>query len=133
MTIRFRTDDPEMAPPTNDTAGLPMFDAPWWPEAPKVKAESLCLPIPGTIDGDYKAWRESPEGEQAFACLAQRALELATTGQRRVSTKALFEWYRSLHRLPINNDWTALVARELVDRFEALKGKIEMRQRKAAA
>lgn len=75
-----------------------------------------------------------------FSALRQMALQLKARGARRGSMKALMETLRWLHQLTVNpddsgfklnNNFTALYARLLMDREPALEGFFETRARRA--
>lgn len=105
-----------------------------WPEVPRVeRAEQCGLGLPGSIDAEYAAWRQTPDGQVVYAAIVDRALGLVAAGATRLSTKALVEWARATLRVRINNDATACLARELVDTEPEIAELIEMRQRRAAA
>ena len=111
------------------TQGLGLFD---FPVRPPATDESRVLPLAGTIEGAYQAWRATAEGSWLFDVMRWRALALVRAGESRVGTKALVEWARAQHKATINNDFTALIARELLENEAELHGAIECRQRSAA-
>lgn len=120
---RFPADDhaPRLEP-------LPLFA---WPETPAVpEVEQKVLPFSGTIQGRYEAWKKTEDGIRVMEAISVRAFALAAQGEQRIGSKRLVEMVRAALHLEINNDYTALIAREL-NQYPALRGKIELRQRKA--
>lgn len=70
--------------------------------------------------------------------LARMTYDERLKGHSRVSVKALFEKVRSEGSLNqvgpwrLNNSWTALAARRLVELYPDLDGAVEMRKRRSA-
>jgi hypothetical protein len=110
-----------------------LFGTMGWPTTPKVeRTEQRNIGLPGSIDADYAAWRGTADGQRVYAAVVDRAIGLVAGGATRLSIGALVEWVRSTLRLSVNNDYRALIARELVDSEPGLAELIEMRTRKAA-
>ena len=110
----------------NDFAAAP------FPTAPEARNEQRTLSIGGTIQGQYDAWLASVDGGRAFAAVESLALVHARAGTSRLSINFIVEQIRSTLQLSINNDFRALIARDLLETHPALKGLIEVRQRKAS-
>ncbi len=109
-------------------AGLDQGD---FPSRPIVqRAEQPSLPIKGTIEGDYHAWRQTDLGKQVYGMMRDRALELAAGGAKRIGMKAVAEYVRA-QKVIVNNTFVAMIARELVEREKSLAEKIERRERTA--
>jgi hypothetical protein len=97
------------------------------------RAEQRALPLAGgTLEGDYQAWRQTAMGQFVYDALRTKAIGDARTGARRLSAKGLVEWVRAMHKVDVNNSYTALLARELTDREPELRGLFELRERTAA-
>lgn len=94
-------------------------------------AEQRVLPIDGTLQARYEAWRRSEEGGWVFATIRERALEEAREGAQRIGVKGIVEAVRRELRVAVNNSATAFIARELWETVPALRGLIELRQRTA--
>lgn len=109
-------------------SGLDLGD---YPSRPLVRhAEQRSLPIKGTIEGDYHAWRQTELGKQVYGMMRGRALELAAGGSKRIGMKAVAEWVRA-QKVIVNNSYVALISRELLETEPSLEGKIEQRERTA--
>lgn len=121
-------------PPDDRSLNVPggpigtLFDP--WPTAPAAKDEQQALSLPGTIQGRYDDWKRSEDGQRVMEAITVRALALGRMGEQRISSKRLVEEVRAALHREINNDFTALIAREL-NEYPELVGKIELRQRKA--
>lgn len=103
------------------------------PTRPTVtRVEQRSLPIQGTLEGEYHAWRATALGEFVVETMRMRALDLVRRGATRVGVKALAEWVRGEKQVEVNNSLVALVARELREREPELRDRIELRQRTAA-
>jgi hypothetical protein len=134
---RFPTDDPEMTTSPIHPMGegdLPLFAEPAkpWPQAPAATAETRGLELPGTIEGEYAAWRRTQLGERIWHAFVERAKHEVNNGARRLSSKHLCEQIRADMKMEIDNRMTALLARETVERFPQSKGLFEMRTRTAS-
>ena len=116
--------------------GLSLFaveaSAAAWPQAPAAGDEQRTLPVEGTLEGAYRAWRDSDDGRHAWGWLVCRATELVAQGANRLSIGQLAEAYRMLERRSLNNSHRALLVRDLEDAYPALRGLFETRQRKAS-
>lgn len=95
-------------------------------------AEQRVLPIDGTLQARYEAWRRSDEGAWVFATIRERALDEARDGAQRIGVKGLVEDVRRDLKVHANNSYTALIARELRDTEPELEDLIELRERTAA-
>lgn len=88
----------------------------------------------------YAEWRGTPDGIDVYRFIRKRAIAMRNAGWRHYSMKALWEVARfelDLERGPesgfkLNNDYTALLARELMAELPALAGMFELRARRAA-
>lgn len=90
------------------------------------------MPIDGTLQARYDAWRKTEDGERVYAEVRARALAAASAGDRRIGVKAIVEAVRADLKVKVNNSATALMARELYEQHPALRDLIELRQRSAA-
>lgn len=127
-----RTPAPEATRPTPHAEPESLFSGAF-PTRPEVQvADQLYAPLEGTNQGRYEAWRRTGTGERVYAEVRRRALLMAARGERRVGTKALCEDLRKEWRVTINNTFTALIARELIDEHPHLLGIVELRERRAA-
>lgn len=95
-------------------------------------AERRTLPIDGTLQARYEAWRQTDEGRVVYDEIRGRALAAARAGERRIGVKGITEEVRRALRTSINNTLVALIARELRDREPVLRPLIELRERTAA-
>lgn len=112
------------------TEGLALFEQP--PTAPPARhAEQRALPMPEvSIEARYQAWRETDDGARVWQAIQRAAGELVATGATRLSAKGLVERVRAELRVPINNDFTAHLGRDL-DAIPAFSGLVELRKRTA--
>lgn len=109
------------------TEDLPLFA---WPETrPAPAAEQSALPMPEvSIEARYRIWRDTDDGRRTWAAVLEEASTLVASGATRLSSKALVETVRSRLRLPVNNSWTAWIARDLHS-VPAFRDLIELRER----
>ena len=128
MTRRPDRDDPEMIGRVSDLG--PLFGA--WPEAAPATDEQRCLPIDGTIEGRYQAWRATGDGQAVVACFYLFANEEIGRGATRLSGKFLAERVRARLRLNLNNSFVALLVRDLEADCELVRGLFEKRVRRAS-
>lgn len=113
------------------TAGLDLF-APLWPETPPAVVEQEALPLPDvTIRGRWVQFRATADGERVYQMFCRFALEDLTAGTR-LSAKALWERCRATLRVPANNDFTPLAARDAESDHPELRGQFAKRARSAA-
>lgn len=128
-SLRFLTDDPPAPSPADQLAGT-MF-APDWPErAPAPRTEQRELPIEGTLEERYIAWRNTEEGRTVYDAFKDRALSAVRAGQRPMKRK-IWEQLRGLYG-SLNNNLLRAITEEL-DRTEPeLRGRFEFRERTAA-
>lgn len=103
-----------------------------YPTRPPATDEQRTLPLGCTLEARYTAWRGSLEGATSYAWIKREALRRWYAGTRRLSAKGLVELCRATTQLPINNDFTALIARQLGDDFPALLPLFELRKRHVA-
>lgn len=104
-----------------------------FPAAPSARpTEQRTLPITGTLEARYQAWRATPEGVRAFEAIVDEAVGLEEEGVQRLSAKALVESVRARLKIQINNVFTALIAREIADRIPYLGDLLEFRRRRSA-
>lgn len=88
-----------------------------------------------TITEAFEAFHTA--NPHVFEEMRRLALARVARGERRVGAKALWEELRESIRVrklgnwKLNNSYTAMYARKLLDAEPALVGKIELRQRKA--
>ena len=116
-----------MNPPRGDLG--PLFAD--WPQAPPAPpVEQTVLPIGGTLEARYAAWRSSAEGCVVFGVIHDRALRAASQGAKRIGVKRLAEDVRGDLKRKVNNSLVAFIARELAT-DPALAGRIKMRVRKS--
>ncbi len=116
----------------SDQTEMPFFDPSGFAIRKPSDSEQRTLPIRGTIQGEYDAWRATELGQHIYDVIRYRALALVRAGEARIGMKALFEWARSTQKVTLDNNYTALVARELLDREPELRDVVELRQRTAA-
>lgn len=111
---------------------LPLFGATAapWPEAPPATDENRVLLLPQTIDGEFDAWMRSEAGVRFLAAVESDLLAQAEHS-RRVSISRAWEGARAQLRVSANNDYRAPAARLFLDRLPALRGKLEVRRRRA--
>jgi hypothetical protein len=126
----IRPVDRMIPPPAQQATDLPLFGFPTMPAV--TEAEDRFLELPETTEGRYAEWRKTDDGRRLFEIMRWRAVALVRAGEQRVGAKALFEWVRSTHHVSIDNTFTALVGRELLDCEPELKDKIHLRERRAA-
>ncbi len=103
-----------------------------WPESPPATDENRVLPIEGTDEGRYRAWRKTEDGARVYEWIALYALAKADAGAKRISINAAMEGARAALRLPCNNTHRSLISRDLVETYPRLRGPIELRERKAS-
>lgn len=103
-----------------------------WPQAPAAGDEPRTLPLDGTLEARYRAWRATDDGARVYEAIRIRALGLFAGGAQRISVNACMEHARNSLKLPCNNTWRAPIARDLIDDCPALKHAIELRKRTAA-
>lgn len=107
-----------------------LFD---WPEAPAAPAEEQReLPLPGTAEERFTAWRGTQDGQAAYGWMLAMAAREASFGVRRLSAKALVERCRAFRKVKINNDWTPLIARAIQADVPATRGLFKDRMRRVA-
>ncbi len=116
-----------------------MIDTPYQPVLPFLDELTQPAYPPGlTIRERFEIFHDA--NPTVFSALRQMALQLRLRGARRGSIKALMETLRWLHQLTVdpdnsgfklNNDYTALYARLLMEREPALAGFFETRARRA--
>lgn len=108
---------------------------PWMdpPKAPAASVEQVTLTLDrGTIEGRYRAWLATPEGQEAFVGIERRILADVAGGATRVSVNLVVELVRGSPPHPrIDNSFRALMARDLRAKYSELKTIIEIRQRGA--
>jgi len=108
--------------------GLGLFD---WPEARTEMIEQTVLPVGGTIEARWQAWRDGP-GQVALVRMGEEAVRrVDELGETRLSAKALVEEYRREHHAPINNVLTPMIARWIEAHYPATAGRFERRARSA--
>lgn len=104
-----------------------------WPESPPAPTEEQReLPLPGTAEERFAAWRGTPDGERAYTWMRDEARREVAYGTRRLSAKSLVERCRALHRVKINNSWTPLIARAIQADLPATRGLFKDRMRRVA-
>lgn len=83
----------------------------------------------------YVAWKATELGWRAWRYMEAMALDLAARRELRIGAKALVEQARRnlTPKVEINNNWTCLIADDLVARHPHLEELIERRKRKSAA
>jgi hypothetical protein len=129
VQLRRRHDEPGWE-------GLSLFagdaSAQAWPESAAAATEQREIPLDGTIEQRYQAWRATPEGTAAFQWIAGRATSMVAQGATRLSIAQLVEGYRFNERASVNNTYRAPMVRELEDRYPILRGLFEARVRRSA-
>lgn len=125
---KYDDHDPELAlRPRRPVEELPLFA-----QAPPAGTEQRQLPLPGTIAERYAAWRQTEDGQRAWAWIAERAIGEVARGATRLSAKGLVEACRHDLHIRINNIATPYIARELEDTYDITRGLFELRRRTAA-
>ena len=95
-----------------EAAGLPLFGDKPWPETRPATVEQEALALPGcTIRGRWVAFRATEAGHQVYREFCRLALVDQADGVR-LSAKGIWEQVRATVRVPANNDFTALAARD---------------------
>ena len=117
--MRGHPDDADVLPrPATDLGPL-------WRQAPaSTGTEQRTL-----AEERFHAWLATPDGTVAMEWIEQRAVRRYDAGERRIGAKELTEACRKALRVRINNSWTSVLARRLVDRHPELRDVIELRQR----
>jgi hypothetical protein len=92
-------------------------------------AEQPHLPIEGTLQARYDAWRQTEQGKLVYAECRDEALKQVRAGARRIAVKGIVELVRATLKVQVNNSAVALLARELFDREPVLRPLIELRER----
>lgn len=136
MTRSSYPDDPDITIPLSPKAQIdttPLFAPLGWPESPPAPAEEQqVLPIrKATIEGDYRAWLTTVDGERVLHEFCKQALEDLEAGQR-LSAKLIWELVRRKLRVDMNNDFTPLAARDCELKHPTTAGLFEKRKRKTA-
>jgi hypothetical protein len=107
-----------------------MFAPDWLERAPAPRTEQRELPIEGTYEERYLAWRATDDGQVVYEAFKARALEAVRSGQRPMKRK-IWEQLRGLYG-SLNNNLVRAITEEL-DRTEPeLRGRFEFRERTAA-
>lgn len=118
--MRYDPQDPEMAvrpaAPADELRDLPLFRE----------------PVTDRTAVKYATWRLTPDGKAAFDFIEREALARAARDEKRIGSKSLVEAARDTLHIPINNLFTANLARELVLRHRHLQDRFEFRERTAA-
>lgn len=95
---------------------------------------------PPTIDERYALWRATSDGKTVYAEAVKRCYRLKSAGLSHYGMKAIVESIRFDRSVRIgtddagfkvNNDFTALLAREIMRKEEELDGFLETRHRTA--
>jgi hypothetical protein len=120
--------DPRLRLHRDEPAAL----GPLWDEAPAALTEQRELPIDGTIEARYQAWRATEEGQDAYQWIVTRATSMVAQGATRLSIAQLVEGYRFAKRRSVNNTFRAPMVRELEDGYPILRGLFESRVRRSA-
>jgi hypothetical protein len=97
--------------------------------APAGGAEQTDIPIEGTLQARYDAWRATEQGRLVYVECRDLALRQASEGAKRIAVKGIVELVRATLKVQVNNSATALLARELYDREPVLRPLIELRER----
>lgn len=110
-----------------------------WPTAPPAPVdEQREIPLERTIQAEYDAWRGTEDGLQAWDFIRHKAKALSAAvppGKRKkgaLSIDWLVQLARKELRLSINNDFRALLSRDLITVHPELNDLIERRRRTAA-
>lgn len=81
---------------------------PMRPAARRVEQRSL-------TEERFHHWLDTPGGRAAWTWILAQATRLAVAGADRIGAKALVEECRKALKVTINNSWTALLGRRLID------------------
>jgi len=100
-----------------------------FPTAPPASVEQAVLPIRGTIEERYRAWRTTEP--DVYTEIERRAVARAEGGATRVETNKITADVRGEWRVKINNDFRALIARDLRTAHPILRPLIHVRARRA--
>lgn len=122
----------------DEQLGLELPARPWPTSPPAPAAEQREIPLEPTIQQEYERWRQTEPGVLVWVFIQRKARELAAAippGQRkkgRLSVDWLVQLARRELRLSVNNDYRALLGRDLVEAHPSLGDLIERRRRTAA-
>lgn len=131
MSDRYDPDEARRLRTDRETAGLDLF-GPAWPEARPAVVEQEALALPDvTIRGRWVQFRATTDGEHVYRTFCRFALEDLAVGAR-LSAKGLWERVRATLRVPANNDFTPLAARDAESDYPVLRGQFAKRARSAA-
>jgi hypothetical protein len=109
-------------------------DVEFMPSEPELWDEAPSGPLTEGIDQkkkekyeQYLEWRRSPSGQDAFQCMVDQCLDLASQNRARIGVKFVLEHARTKLRTQINNTFQPWIARDILVRHPELKPLIELR------
>ncbi len=125
---RHAADDPEV---------LPRLGQPGWGDTTLFapldhETAPVASTTPQSLGAKFAAWRVTQDGVRAFEAIDQLAREQYQANTQRIGVKELVESVRKSTHIHINNSYTSLIARDLVDLYPEYRDLIELRPRNAA-
>lgn len=103
------------------------------PTRPRVThAEQRELSLDRTLTQSYERWRGTVDGMAVYAEVLARVMRAAAAGSTRIGVKLIVELVRHDLKTSVNNSFSALMAREVLDEHPELAPLVELRERKAA-
>lgn len=103
-----------------------------FPVRPSAQAvEQRVLAIDTTIQAAYEKWRATPEGEMVVTAMLHNCRHRLLAGERRIGMKSVAEQTRDRLKIELNNNYVALIARELIESDPRLDALIQRRERKS--
>ena len=110
------------------TAQPSLFDH---PIRPREEARQHVLPVRGTIEERYRAWRATEDGAALWDAFCREAVTQASLGARRLSGKGIAETIRARLRRHLNNSHVALLVRDCEAAHPVTADRFEKRRRVA--
>lgn len=103
-----------------------------WPELPEPAGDALQAELEFAAS-EFAVWTSTSEGREAFQWLERAVLAELAAGSQRISMRALLEAFRRETHRSINNDTGPICGRVLLARYQALRGRLHVRQSRRSA